>query len=90
LKGHHDLGLIKKPYLQKMYRMVRHFILPYRFTPSTIPDFKHLRHEQIKANFFTMGSEEFVVEQPEHKVYLNSYYLGIYEVTQQKFENIMG
>jgi formylglycine-generating enzyme required for sulfatase activity len=36
-----------------------------------------------------MGGEEFVVEAPEHKVYLNSYYLGIYEVVQQKFENVM-
>ena len=45
---------------------------------------------QIEANCFTMGSEEFVVEEPEHKVCLNSYYLGIYEVTQQKLENAMG
>ena len=37
---------------------------------------------QIKANCFTMGAEEFVVEEPEHKVCLNSYYLGIYEVAQ--------
>jgi formylglycine-generating enzyme required for sulfatase activity len=45
---------------------------------------------QIKANCFTMGGEEFVVEEPEHKVFLNSYYLGIYEIAQQKFENAMG
>ncbi len=45
---------------------------------------------RIEANCFTMGSEEFVVEEPEHKVCLNSYYLGIYEVTQQKFKNAMG
>jgi len=37
-----------------------------------------------------MGSEEFVVEEPEHKVCLNSYYLGIYEVTKKKFENVTG
>ena len=45
---------------------------------------------QIKVNFFTMGGAEFVVEEPGHKVYLNSYYLGIYEVAQQKFANAMG
>jgi formylglycine-generating enzyme required for sulfatase activity len=45
---------------------------------------------QIKANYFTMRGEEFVVEEPERKVCLNSYYLGIYEVAQQKFENAMG
>ncbi len=33
-----------------------------------------------------MGSEEFIVEEPEHKVCLNSYYLGIHEVTQKQFE----
>ena len=37
-----------------------------------------------------MGGEEFVVEEPEHKVCLNSYYFGIHEVTQQKFKNAMG
>ena len=45
---------------------------------------------RVEASCFTMGSEEFVVEEPEHKVCLNSYYLGIYEVTQQKFENVRG
>ena len=37
-----------------------------------------------------MGGEEFVVKGLEHKVFLNSYCLGIYEVTQQKLENAMG
>jgi formylglycine-generating enzyme len=45
---------------------------------------------QVKVNRFTMGGEEFLVEEPEHKVCLNSYYLGIYEVAQQKLENAMG
>ena len=44
----------------------------------------------IKADCFTMGSEEFMVEEPEHKVCLNSYYLGVHEVTQKKFEKVMG
>jgi formylglycine-generating enzyme required for sulfatase activity len=45
---------------------------------------------QMEANFFTMGSGDFLVEEPEHKVCLNSYYLGIYEVIQQKFGSVMG
>ena len=45
---------------------------------------------QIEANCFTMGSGEFLVEEPEHKFSLNSYYLEIYEFAQQKFENVMG
>ena len=48
------------------------------------------RMTQIKANCFTMGVEEFVVEEPEYKICLNSYCLGIYEVAQQKFKNAMG
>ena len=52
---------------------------------STIPDMI-----RIEADCFTMGSEEFVVEEPEHKVCLNPYYLGVYEVTQEKFESVMG
>jgi formylglycine-generating enzyme required for sulfatase activity len=36
-----------------------------------------------------MGGEEFVVQEPEHNVYLNSYYLGIYEVAKQRFLNVM-
>jgi hypothetical protein len=39
---------------------------------------------QIEANYFTMSSGEFLVEEPEHKVCLNSYYLETYEVTQKK------
>ena len=45
---------------------------------------------QIEANCFTMRGEEFVDEVPEHKVCLNFYYLGIYEIAQQKLENVMG
>ena len=33
-----------------------------------------------------MESEEFLVDEPEHNVYLNSYYLGIHEVTQKNWE----
>ena len=44
----------------------------------------------IKADCFIMGSEEFIVEEPEHKVCLNAYYLDVYEVTQKKYESAMG
>jgi formylglycine-generating enzyme len=44
----------------------------------------------IKADCFIMGSEEFIVEEPEHKVCLNSYYLDVHEVTQKKYESAMG
>ncbi len=44
----------------------------------------------IKADCFVMGSEDFVVEEPEHKVCLNEFFLGVYEVTQKQFEKVMG
>lgn len=37
-----------------------------------------------------MGSEEYVVEEPKHKVCLNDFYLDRNEVSQRHFENIMG
>ena len=61
------------------------FSLPEEAQTSNIPDMI-----KIKADCFTMGSEEFVVEEPEHKVCLNSYYLMVHEVTQKQFESAMG
>ena len=55
------------------------FSLPEEAQTSNIPDMI-----KIKADCFTMGSEEFVVEEPEHKVCLNSYYLMVHEVTLDK------
>lgn len=65
LKGHHDLGLITKPYLQKTYRMARHFILPYRFTPSTIADLKHPRHDTDRSKLIYAGSGVIIIEQAD-------------------------
>ena len=61
------------------------FSFPEEAQTSNIPDMI-----KIKADCFTMGSEEFVVEEPEHKVCLNSYYLMVHEVTQKQFESAMG
>ena len=44
---------------------------------------------QVEANYFTMVSEEFLLEEHKYKVCPNSYYLEIYEFAQQKFENAM-
>jgi formylglycine-generating enzyme required for sulfatase activity len=61
------------------------FSLPEEAQTSNIPDMI-----KIKADCFTMGSEEFVVEEPEHKVCLNSYYLMVHKVTQKQFESVTG
>ncbi len=37
-----------------------------------------------------MGSEEYIAEEPAHKVCLNSFYLDRFETTQEQFEKIMG
>lgn len=44
----------------------------------------------VKKACFTMGSEEFIAEEPEHKVCLNAFYLEVHEVTQKQFEQVMG
>lgn len=44
----------------------------------------------LQADCFVMGSEEFAAEEPMHRVCLNPFYMGIYEVTQEEFKKIMG
>jgi formylglycine-generating enzyme required for sulfatase activity len=47
----------------------------------------------IKGNSFMMGSEEGVGESdehPKHKVTIDSYWIGMYEVTQKQYQDIMG
>ncbi len=44
----------------------------------------------LKPACFTMGSEEYIAEEPEHKVCLNSFYLDRFETTQEQFIKIMG
>mgnify|MGYP000633858184 CR=1 FL=1 len=60
-------------------------LLPAQAQTSSIPNML-----KIEADCFTMGSEEFVVEEPEHKVCLNSYYLMVHKVTQKQFESVTG
>ncbi|MBT3922756.1 MAG: SUMF1/EgtB/PvdO family nonheme iron enzyme [Nitrospina sp.] len=61
------------------------FVSPVQLPASSIPDMV-----LIKADCFIMGSEEFIVEEPEHKVCLNAYYLDVYEVSQKKYKSAMG
>ena len=61
------------------------FVSPVQLLASNVSDMV-----LIKADCFIMGSEEFIVEEPEHKVCLNAYYLDVYEVTQKKYESAMG
>ncbi len=44
----------------------------------------------LKTGCFQMGSEEFVSEEPIHNVCVSPFYLDKFEVTQKKFETVMG
>ncbi|PIQ96293.1 MAG: hypothetical protein COV67_10345 [Nitrospinae bacterium CG11_big_fil_rev_8_21_14_0_20_56_8] len=44
----------------------------------------------LPANCFAMGSDEYVVEAPVHKVCLNPYFLDKLEVSQKKFQEVVG
>lgn len=44
----------------------------------------------LKSACYTMGSEEYIAEEPEHEVCLNPFYLDRYEVTQKQFKKVMG
>jgi formylglycine-generating enzyme required for sulfatase activity len=43
----------------------------------------------LKDACYTMGSEEYIAEEPEHKVCLNGFFLDRNETTQKQFESIM-
>lgn len=44
----------------------------------------------VESGTFQMGSDRYSSEQPIHPVILNSFYIGIYEVTQDIYEMVMG
>lgn len=44
----------------------------------------------LETGCFQMGSEEFVSEEPIHKVCVSSFYMDKFEVTQKEFDSVMG
>ncbi len=44
----------------------------------------------VKGGSFDMGSDDNGAERPKHKVVLGSFYMGIYEVTQEQWEAVTG
>ncbi len=61
-------------------------------TPDPIQKLSLVDRDMIflKAACFVMGSEEYIAEEPEHKVCLNAFYLDKFETNQEQFEKIMG
>jgi formylglycine-generating enzyme required for sulfatase activity len=62
------------------------------FTPTATPlsdeitDAKGIRMNLVPAGTFTMGSKKYPEEKPIHDVYLDSYYMDIYEVTNATYK----
>lgn len=65
------------------------FLMPQKFVKASEETaFKGMVF--LKADCFLMGSEESAAEEPPHRVCLNPFYIGIYEVTQEEFKKVMG
>jgi formylglycine-generating enzyme len=70
--------------------VVRRYILSYRLIPGTTENCNHTGHGSDQSKLFHDGKRGVRGEEPEHKVCLNSFYLGVYEVTQKQFKKVMG
>jgi formylglycine-generating enzyme required for sulfatase activity len=57
---------------------------------ETLPGNIKLEMVKIPAGSFTMGSDEYDNEKPQHQVKLQEFYLGKYPVTQEQYQAIMG
>lgn len=44
----------------------------------------------LQAGCFAMGSEEYAAEEPVHQVCLDDFYMGVREVSQKEFAEVMG
>lgn len=55
--------------------------------PTQITDSKGIVLSIVPAGEFTMGSNTGDDEQPIHQVYLDAYYMDIYEVTNEKYQD---
>lgn len=43
----------------------------------------------IPAGEYQAGSDDYADERPRHKVYVDAFYMDVYEVTQAQFESVM-
>jgi|694.fasta_scaffold87258_6 formylglycine-generating enzyme required for sulfatase activity len=57
---------------------------------ETLPGGIELEMIIIPAGTFTMGSDEYDREKPQHQVNLQEFYLGKYPVTQEQYQAVMG
>jgi len=54
--------------------------------PANITDDKGVQMALISEGYFTMGDEKYDNEKPVHEVYLESYYIDVYEVTNASYK----
>jgi len=56
----------------------------------SLPDGNYMEMVAVQEGYFTMGSNQGVsYEQPEHQVFLDSYFIGKYEVTAAQFVSFL-
>jgi serine/threonine protein kinase len=55
--------------------------------PNQITDAKGVTMRLVPAGEFTMGSNEYDDEKPLHQVYLDTFYMDVYEVTNAAYES---
>jgi formylglycine-generating enzyme required for sulfatase activity len=89
------LFLIPIFFLQKFTNTsVNNFnLLAHTITKSDIKEIGSIKFMIIPSGSFMMGSVEGEGEKdehPQHKVTLDSFWIGIYEVTQKQYQDIMG
>ena len=60
------------------------------FTVTVIEQGSVEMAEVTGGKWFSMGSDEAAAEQPPHNVILTCFYMGVYEVTQKEYEEVMG
>jgi len=56
------------------------------FYPTEIVDSKGITMRLVPAGEFTMGSEKYYDQRPVHQVYLDAFYMDIYEVTNAAYK----
>ncbi len=90
-----DLKILKSETVQGLKTisiLLLFFISLAGLTPAPPQKLPQVFREMVllKTACFVMGSEEYIAEEPEHKVCLNAFYLDRFETTQEQFEKIMG
>lgn len=84
-------------YLKKLFGIICIFLLlifqqargDSSALPKTIKTKSGIEMVQVPAGWFIMGDENGQIDEKPHRVFVNSFYMDKYEVTQQEYEKVM-